>query len=172
VSLKVLQARIKAPAVSQETTAELERARRELALAKAQAAAHAKDVEDARKASAAAQAERDRLVLEHKLTDAASKARALSPAQVAALMRDRFEVRDGKVLAKDKPDADVDTVVTEWLGSDGKHFLPAAVPSGGSGAPATAGTPKLGAPLDLTTDVGMTAYARELVAGHKARATR
>lgn len=165
MSLKVLAGRLKrseAPAVD---TSEIERARRAEAVARGQAEAARKEAEEARKAAAAAAAERDRHVLESAIGSAAAKHRALNPAHVVALTRDRFELRDGKVVAKDKPDADAEAYLGEWLAAEGKHFLPAQVPGGGAGAPSSAAAPKIAPPTDLTTAQGMTEYARSRVAG-------
>lgn len=165
MSLKVLTARIKRPeakpAVDTDALARADRAERAANAARGQAEAARKEVEAARKEVADAALARDRQMLDNALSSAAAKARALNPAQVVALTRDRYELVNGKVVPKDKPDADLDAHLGEWFQSaDGKHFIPAAVPGGGSGAPANPNAPKSAAPHDLTTATGMTDYAR------------
>lgn len=164
MSLKVLAGRMKRTEAPTIDTTEIDRARRAEAIARGQAEAARKEAEEARKAAAAAQAERDRHLLESAIGSAAAKHRALNPAHVVALTRDRFELRDGKVIAKDKPDADAEAYLGEWLAAEGKHFLPAQVPGGGAGAPSSAAAPKIAPPADLTTAEGMSAYARGRVA--------
>lgn len=169
MSLKVLGQRFARPIATpaKPDTEALDRARREVNAAKAAAERSAKETAEALKVAAAAQADRDRFLLDSALTGAASKARAINPQQVNALLRDRFELVEGKVRPKDKPEADVDAYIGEWLGTDGKHFLPASVPSGGAGAPSSPQAPRAAAPHDLTTSAGMTAYAREREASAK-----
>lgn len=166
MSLKVLAGRLKRPeakpAVDNDAAERLARAERAAVAARAQADAARKEVEQSKAQALEAQKARDQQMLESAVSSAAAKARALNPAQVMALTRGQFELVDGKVRPKDKPDADVDTYLTEWLSSpDGKHFLPAVVPGGGSGAPGTTTPPKGAAAHDLTTKDGMTAYAQQ-----------
>lgn len=166
MSLKVLTSKLRRPeakpAVDTSAIERAERAERAALAARAQADRAQKEVEASKAEAIAAQKARDAQLLDSTLSSAAAKARVLNPAQVVALTRSSFELVEGKVRPRDKPDADVDTYLGEWLASpDGKHFLPAVVPGGGSGAPGTTTPPKGAAPHDLTTSKGMTDYARE-----------
>lgn len=118
------------------------------------------DAAKAQAEAAQARAEADRVRIENAVTTAASKARATHPGQVAALLTSRVKLVEGK-LAVEGSDKDVDGFVSEWLTTEGKHFLAPSVPSGGSGAP----TNPNGAPPpkahDLSSAKGMTEYARE-----------
>ncbi|MBL0219654.1 MAG: hypothetical protein IPQ07_38040 [Myxococcales bacterium] len=172
MSLKVLAGRIKRPEAKPAVEAvELDRARREATAARGQTEAARKEAAEAQKRADEARAALERQTLDSTIAGSAAKARALNPTHVVALTRDRFEIVDGKVRPKDKPDADVDTYMTEWLGSEGKHFLPAQVPGGGAGAPGTVAAPKMGTPHDMTTDAGLTGYARDRVKSARERQT-
>lgn len=169
MSLKVLGDRFRArqapaavaPATPAAPSADLERAQRSVAAANAKAERSAKAEAAALKSASEAQARADAQLLDATVSSAAARARVLNPSQVAALVRDRYELVGGKVVPRSDATLDLDADLGAWLAVDGKHFLPAAVPGGGSGAPANPTPPKQGAPHDLTTDAGKTAYARE-----------
>lgn len=165
MSLRKLAARMKPRAAAQgQANEELERARRAQEQQREQSKREADklraEAETARKQAAEAQAEAARVRIESAVTSAASKARALNPGHVAQLLGNKVKLVDGK-LTVDGSDKDVDAYVAEWLGSEGKHFLPASVPSGGSGASGNPNPPPAKAAHDLSTKAGMTAYARD-----------
>lgn len=166
MSLKALANRMKrreaAPAQggAPQTNEELERAKRAQAQAQKDAEKARAELAAAQQAAQAAQAERDRVRIESMLTSAASKNRAMNPSQVSQLLGSRVRLVDGKAVVEGS-DKDVDAFVAEWLGSEGKHFLPASVPGGGSGGPANPNPPPTKAAHDLTTNAGLTAFARE-----------
>lgn len=171
MSLKLLRRKAPAaPAAPDATvTAELERARREASAARAASERVAKELEAARKETLDARAAAAAQHLDAAIGSAAAKARAINPSHVVALTRDRYELVDGKVRAKADPTKDLDADLAEWLGSDGKHFVPAVVPGGGAGAPASPATPAIGAPHDLASDTGRTAYAASVEERFRAR---
>lgn len=169
MSLKALASRMKrreAPAQggTPQTNEELERVKRQQAQAQKEAEKARTELAAAQQAAQQAQAERDRVRIDSLVTNAASKARALNPSQVSQLLSSRVKLVDGKA-AVEGSDKDVDAFVAEWLGSEGKHFLPASVPGGGSGGPANPNPPPAKTQHDLTTSAGLTAYARERDAG-------
>lgn len=168
MSLKAVASRMRgrAPAQGQQppqNTEELERAKRAQAQAAKEAEAARRETAQAQAAAAAAAAERDGVRIDSLITSAASKARALNPAQVSQLLRGRVKLVDGKATVEGS-DKDVDAFVAEWLGTEGKHFLPASVPGGGSGGPANPQPPPQKATHDLSTNEGLTAYARSRAA--------
>ena len=174
MSVRALSAKMKrrapagaAPAINADAAAEIERAKRQQLLSAKDAEKARADLVKAQAETAAALADARKVRVQAAVTSAASKARALNPAQVASLLSGSVEDRDGKLVVKgaDGADVDVDTYVPAWLASDGKHFLPASVPGGGSGAPATPNGAKPAAAHDLTTNKGLTDYARERDAG-------
>lgn len=170
MSLKALASRArKSVAPAPDHAAALERAQREASAARARTERAEADAVAARKEVADEKAARARQDLESRVSAAAAQARALNPAHVVALTRDRYEIVDGKVRSKADPAKDLDADMGEWLASEGKHFLPAQVPSGGSGAPGTTVAPAAAAPHDLKTQQGRDAAAREINARLSAR---
>lgn len=168
MSLKAIASRMKSrgPAQGQQApqnTEELERAKRAQAQAAKEAEAARQALAKAQAEAAQAQAERDGVRIDSLITSAASKARALNPAQVSQLLRGRVKLVDGKATVEGS-DKDVDAFVSEWLNTDGKHFLPASVPGGGSGGPSNPQPPPNKAAHDMTTSEGLTAYARSRAA--------
>ncbi len=145
--------------------ADLERARRAEERSRREAETATKKVQEAEAKALAAQKERDALAIEHALATAAGEHRALNGGQVAQLVRDRYEIKDGKVVFKTDPAKSIKDSLGEWLNSDGKHFLPASVPGGGAGAPGVTSTPKTSAPADVSTAEGATQYLRDRYAG-------
>lgn len=167
MTLRKLAAKIKprtAPkpaAASPDVTAEVERLKRQAEAQTKAAAKAAQEAETERKRAAEALAEANRVRIESALVGAASKGRALNPAQVARLLGSDVEIRDGKLVQKGG-DKSVDDFVAEWLKSDdGKHHVAASVPGGGSGGPSNPNPPPIAKKHDLATNEGMTAYVRE-----------
>lgn len=166
MSLRKLFARTKAPAADKppanaDQAAELARQQRAAEAARKEAQKALAEAEAAKKAQAQAVDEANRVRVESAITGAAAKARALNPGHVAALLGGKVKVGEGGKLSVDGSDKDLDAYVTEWLSGEGKHFLPAAVPGGGSGAPASPASPPQVKTYDLKTAEGMTAYARD-----------
>lgn len=163
MSLKVLASRArKVVAPAPDHAVALERAQREALAAVARSERATADAVAARKEVAEAKATAAKNDLDARITASAARARAINPAHVVALTRDRYEMVDGKVRSKVDPLKDLDADLGEWLGSEGKHFVAALVPSGGSGAPGTTVAPSGAAPHNLKTAEGATAYAREI----------
>lgn len=169
MSLKALASRLarrqgQPQGATPQTNEELERMKRQQAQAEKAAEKARADLLAAQALAQTAAAERDGVRIESALTGAASKARALNAGQVASLLRNKVKLVDGK-MSVEGSDKDVDTYVSEWLNGEGKHFLPASVPGGGSGGPANPNPPPAKNAHDLTTNAGLTAYARERAAG-------
>lgn len=170
MSFKALQNKLKprtaAPAA--ETAEAIERARRAETIARGQATAAQKQAEEAQKRADEAIKARDAHLLESTLSSTAAKLRAHNPSQVVKLRLDAYELVEGKVRPKDKPEAELEAHMGEWLASaEGKHFVSPMVPGGGAGAPANPTAPKAATAHDLTTAEGATAYARERVKNAK-----
>lgn len=114
-------------------------------------------------AAAAAAAERDNVLLERTVMEVVGVHRPHNPAHAMALLRSKFEVRDGKVIHRTDAAKDVAATVKEFFdGAEGKYMLPAVVPGGGGGAPANPNAPQTGPAPDLSTRDGATTYARGL----------
>lgn len=143
------------------SNAEAERLKRIVAEQSAQLEAEKAEKTKLADAIAKAAADRDNTLRTTFLTTAATKNRALNPAHVVKLIGDDFEVKDGKVLVKGKPETDPDAHIAEWFTKDGKAYASPAVATG-AGAPQNAGTTPQVAPLDLKTNEGMTQFARGL----------
>lgn len=120
-------------------------------------------------AIAAARAEADARVLEVTALSELKAVGIVRPDHALALLRDRLTVVGGKLVSRDdatKPGVDV---IKAWVEGEGAYMLGPRVPSGGAGAPAAPTGPASAAPVDLSTDAGMTAYARSLLGGSVAR---
>lgn len=127
-----------------------------------------KAAEDKAKADAELKAARDetaRVRLENELTAKLAARRFINPGDALALVRDQYEIRDGKLVSKASPEKDADAVLDEWAGAR-KHMIAASVAGGGAGAPASPQAPAAAAEPDLRTAQGATDYVRSLT--HKA----
>lgn len=142
---------------------ELERAKRQAAeaAAKVTAAEKAREVLEAQ--VAAVQAERDRVILDGWIATQAQSGRVINTGHFGALVRDRFVVKDGRVMLKDppkdKPDAKPEDAVTEFLKGDGLYLVQPAVQPG-AGAGKYPGGPAGVPPRDLSSNDGLTQYVR------------
>ena len=109
--------------------------------------------------AAAAMAERNDTLVTSTIATLAAKAH--NPAHVVSLLRDRFDVQDGRVVVKGS-DKTPEAFLSEWFAGEGKYALSLGVPAGSgtsttAAAPAQPEVPK----LDLTSNVGMTSYVRQ-----------
>ena len=175
MSLKILSDRFRKPAAPPVAALAKPDPEAEARATRAAAAAQGR-IDRAEKAAAAAEAKATaaeaRAASQHlqsEVTAAAGRLRVLNAAQVTQLASGRYELVDGKVRSKLDPSKDLEADLGEWLASEGKHFLPAAVPGGGSGAPANPAAPKAAAPRDLSTQQGRDAYAAEVNAARGAK---
>lgn len=106
----------------------------------------------------------DTSALDRFLTDEAVKGRVLKPGHAVRLVGDQYEVVNGKVQVKGKPDIDPAKHFADWIGSDeGKYLVSSTIPEG-SGAKISTPVPA-SKPIDLSTPEGMTAYVRSGNAG-------
>lgn len=144
-----------------QTVQALANAQREAQIAQSQAAQARKEADELRRKAQEADAERERTMIRTAITTAAAKSKALNPDHVVALRAADFIIHNGKVVSKADPTKDVDAILGEFFNGEGKYLLQPTVPGGGSGAPATQ-VVQQGKPLDLSTNEGLTALARQI----------
>ena len=93
----------------------------------------------------------------------------MRPEHAFKLVSPSLAVIGGKLVSREDATRTGVDVIKAFLDGEGAYMLGPRVPSGGAGAPAAPTGPTSASPVDLSTDAGLTAYARGLLGGSVAR---
>lgn len=141
---------------------EYETLRRKLAELESATAQREKETLAEREARAAAERERDRVRVESRVQALAAKHRVVETAlaDFVETASNRLTIKDGRIVSATDPAQDAETFVESFLKERPHLLAPRVAP--GAGSHPYAATPAGAPALDLKTNEGLTALARQI----------